>query len=157
MLGMVLAPLWPAYGEAIARGDEQWVRRTLKRSLIMAVGIAAVLSALLVLFGDRIISVWVGHAVNPPLALLMGLGVWKVIEAGGNALAVFLNGAHVVRLQVILALITAVTSIVLKVVLVREIGAAGVVWASAIAFVSCTAIPTAFFMRKVLQGIGIRA
>jgi len=76
LLGMVLAPLWPAYGEAIARGDKEWVRRTLKRSLTTAVGIAAVLSTLLVIFGDRIISIWVGHVVNPPFLLLLGLGIW---------------------------------------------------------------------------------
>ena len=29
-----------------------------------------------------------------PFALILGLGVWKVIEAGGNAGAMFLNGIN---------------------------------------------------------------
>jgi len=32
VLGFALTPLWPAYGEAIARGDSVWVRRTLSKS-----------------------------------------------------------------------------------------------------------------------------
>ena len=31
-----LGPLWPAYGEAISRGDLRWVRRTLLRSTLLA-------------------------------------------------------------------------------------------------------------------------
>jgi hypothetical protein len=29
-------PLWPAYGEAIARGDITWVRRTIVGSIVVA-------------------------------------------------------------------------------------------------------------------------
>ena len=33
LVGFVLAPLWPAYGEAISRGDTPWVRQTLRRAV----------------------------------------------------------------------------------------------------------------------------
>ena len=33
LAGFVLAPLWPAYGEAISRGDTAWVRQTLRRAV----------------------------------------------------------------------------------------------------------------------------
>ena len=38
---MTLMPLWPAYGEARARGDHVWVKLTLMRSLFIGVGFAA--------------------------------------------------------------------------------------------------------------------
>ena len=44
VLAMALSPLWPAYGEAIARGDHDWVKQTLYRSIILSVGVAACLS-----------------------------------------------------------------------------------------------------------------
>jgi O-antigen/teichoic acid export membrane protein len=37
VLGMVLMPLWPAYGEAAARGDGDWIRRVFVKSLGLAV------------------------------------------------------------------------------------------------------------------------
>jgi O-antigen/teichoic acid export membrane protein len=151
LLVMALIPLWPAYGEAIARGDHAWVRRTLKRSLLTSIGLAAAASTCLVLFGPRLIALWVGHAVDPPLLLLLGLGLWKVIEPAGNALAVFLNGAHVVRPQVVVGAATAACGIILKIVLVGQIGAPGVVWATIISFSLLTALPLGMMLPKLLK------
>jgi len=112
---MALAPLWPAYGEAIARGDMAWVRQTLRRSLALAVGSATVFSLALVVLGPRIIIAWVGNEINPPLILLIAFAIWKIVEAGGNALAVFLNGAHVVKAQVIVSILTCIAALTMKI------------------------------------------
>jgi O-antigen/teichoic acid export membrane protein len=156
LLGMVLAPLWPAYGEAIARGDSAWVRQTLKRSLITAVSIAAVLSSLLVLFGDRIISAWVGHEVSPPFLLLVGLGAWKILEAAGSALAAFLNGANVLRLQMLIASVMGITAIALKFILVVQIGLPGVVLATILAYLLLVLLPWIFFLPGVIGSLNLK-
>jgi len=109
------------------------------------------ISLMLVLFGEKILSLWVGHNVTPPLLLLLGLGVWKVIEAGGNALAAFLNGANVVRLQVIIATLTAISAIILKIFLVQKIGVAGVVWATAVSYLCFAAVPYFFLTSGILH------
>lgn len=153
LLGMVLGPLWPAYGEAIARGDSSWVRQTLRRSLTSAIVIASLLASLLVLFGDRLISLWVGHAVDPPLALLVVLGVWKIMEAAGNALAVFLNGANILRLQAILAAAMAAAAITLKLVLVQRIGIPGAVLATILSYAVFVLVPWMFLMPNVMRGL----
>jgi O-antigen/teichoic acid export membrane protein len=133
IVGIVLQPLWPAYGEAIARGDRRWVSDTLLRSLFASIGVTTVLSATLIVFGPWIISVWTGPTVVPSFALLLGLGIWKVIEAGGNAVSMFLNGANVIRFQLVLAALMASLAVVLKIFLVTRVGLAGVVWATVIA------------------------
>ncbi len=150
ILGMALMPLWPAYGEAIARGDHPWVRRILRRSFLTSIGLAAVGSTCLVFAGPRLLALWVGHAVEPLFLLMLGLGVWKVIEAGGNAVAMFLNGAHVVGIQVTLATITAIVVIVLKIVLVASLGTAGAIWATVIGYLTCTALPYVFIIPRML-------
>ena len=103
LIGMVLwfalSPLWPAYGEAIARGDGKWVRTTLSRSLLISAAAAAAGSGVLIVAAPRIIELWVGHAVAPPLLLLLGLGVWRVLDGIGSSLAMFLNGARVVGIS----------------------------------------------------------
>ena len=134
VIAIMLAPLWPAYGEALVRGDVQWVRNAFRRSLLIALGLASVMSLVLVFAAPRLISLWVGQPVDPPLLLLVGLGLWKIIEAGGSALAMLLNGANVVRVQIIVAVLTGACALTLKVVLVDYVGVAGTVWASIIAF-----------------------
>lgn len=133
-LAMMLAPLWPAYGEALARGDMLWVRRAFGRSLLIALSVGSILSLGLAIAAPTLLSYWVGRPVDPPLLLLIGLALWKVIEAGGNAVAMLLNGANIVRPQIIIAVLTGVCALVLKIVLVGHIGVSGAVWATIIAF-----------------------
>lgn len=133
-LSIMLAPLWPAYGEAMARGDLAWVRGAFKRSIFVSLGSAIAMSALLVVLAPTLLSLWVGHEVSTPFLLIAGLGVWKVIEAFGNSMAVLLNGANIMRQQMLIALLTGLSALVLKVYLVGQIGVAGTVWASIIAF-----------------------
>jgi O-antigen/teichoic acid export membrane protein len=148
-MAMVLAPLWPAYSEAIARGDSAWVRRTLKRSIWFSFGLSIAASVLLVLLGPALLRLWVGNSVTPPAQLVLALAVWKIIEAVSGALAVFLNGARVIALQLLIATSTAVLAFALKLTLVPSIGVAGAVWATVIAYLLFALMPYAVLIPKL--------
>jgi O-antigen/teichoic acid export membrane protein len=150
VIAMVLAPLWPAYGEAIARGDHTWVRRTLRRSFLLAVGLAALASVCLLLAGPMLLRLWVGDALAVPFMLMLALAIWKVIEAGGNAVAVYLNGAHVVGYQVASAVSVAVCAISLKFLLIPTYGVAGAVWATVAAYLVFAAVPYAILLPRLV-------
>lgn len=150
ILAMMLAPLWPAYGEALARGDHAWVRGTLKKTLVIAVVASMLVSGMLILTGAQIMHFWVGDMMNPPLALLVGLGIWKVFETSGNALAVYLNGANVIGVQVVISVMMAICSVSLKLLLIPMMGIAGVPWATALAFFVCAVVPYYFILPKLL-------
>lgn len=151
IITIFLAPLWPAYGEAITRGDHEWVKRTFKRSLFISILLAAIVSSVLVLAGPLILALWVGHAVDPPFILLLGLGLWKVIEVGGNATSVFLNGANVMRFQVLIAVLMGIAAVALKIVFVDQFGVAGVIWATIVAYVIFAAVPLAVVVPRILR------
>lgn len=148
-LGLALTPLWPAYGEAIARRDGEWVRRILVRSLLLSASFSAVMSTILVLAAPTLIHWWVGTAVVPTGMLLTAFGVWKVFEGTGNALSMFLNGARIVKFQIITALATAVLAVTLKIILVGELGVSGVLWATSVSFLVCVMLPTWIFKRML--------
>ena len=150
-MSMVLAPLWPAYGEAIARRDFDWVKRALRRSFVVGVFVASCAAIALITFGPEVIELWIRDAVVPSFALMVALGVWKVVETGGIAVAMFLNGAKIVKLQILCAIPTAVIAVVLKVVLVMKLGVAGAVWASVLAYLLFTALPVAFNLHTLLS------
>jgi O-antigen/teichoic acid export membrane protein len=151
VVAMSLGPLWPAYGEAIARGDSEWVRNTLKRSFALAVTVAGAGAMVLVLSGSALLHVWVREAVTPSFGLLLALGVWKVIEAGGMSVAMFLNGAQVIRFQLWCSLATVIVAIGLKLTLVPRLGVSGAAWAMVIAFLLCTALPVALKLPALLR------
>lgn len=156
ILVILFNPLWPAYGEAMSRGDAHWARKTLGHSLLLAVGVTALASAILVMFGVQIAHLWVGSSVTPSFWLLLGLGLWAVLSAAGNALAMFLNGVNLIRFQVYAALATTPVALLLKFVLGRSFGLSGVIWATVIAYAAFTAVPFAVVTPRLLRRVARR-
>lgn len=148
---IALAPLWPAYGEAMARGDYAWVKKTFIRSLWATFLFSMAGAILLLLFGTRLLELWVGPQVQPSFLLLAGCGAWSVIGACGNALAMFLNGVHVLRLQMVIALTVGVTNLGLTFLLISYIGLAGIIWGTVLAYVLFAAIPYAVIVPRLLK------
>jgi O-antigen/teichoic acid export membrane protein len=140
---VALAPLWPAYGEAMARGDLPWVKHTLARSVQVA-GIASILFAsLLVIGGNEILARWVGPGFGASLALRLGFGTWVIVATMGMAVAMYLNAANLMRVQVACAVVWVPASLLLKVVLVTRWGLPGVPWAMVAAYLTLAAAPLA--------------
>lgn len=148
LINMALMPLWPAYGEAISRGDHSWARRTFIKSLILAILLSSVVSTVLVLSGNWLLQKWVGEGVVASLLLLCGLGVWQIVQTGGGAVSMYLFGASALKFQVATSVVSAIVAIVAKIYLVGEIGVSGVAWAKTFSYVFCVAIPTFIFLRN---------
>ncbi len=138
---VALVPLWPAFGEAIARGDHAWVRQTLRRSLQLTTLAATLLAVVLVVAGNWFISLWVGSAMVANRPLLLGLGAWAVIGTVGTAAAMYLNAANRVGVQVACAIAMIPASLALKVVMVERYGPAGAPWALVLAYLAFVAAP----------------
>jgi O-antigen/teichoic acid export membrane protein len=148
------APLWPAYGEAIARGDIGWVVRTLVRSLQLTLLICGIPAVCLVMLGRNIVHIWVGPLIQPSFFLLLGMGIWAVLGGLGSALAMFLNGANILKFQVVCAVLMASAALVLKILLAGRWGGPGVIWGTVIAFTFCTAIPFTIYLPRLLSALG---
>ena len=140
---VALAPLWPAYGEAMARGDLDWVNRTLARSIQMAALASIVFASLLVVGGNEILARWVGPGFSASPALRLGLGSWTVVSTVGMAVAMYLNAANLMRVQVLCAMAWVPVSLVLKFLMVTRWGLAGVPWAMVLSYVALAAVPLA--------------
>jgi O-antigen/teichoic acid export membrane protein len=145
---VALAPLWPAYGEAMSRGDHQWVKHTLARSVQMAAVASILFSLLLVVGGNEILARWVGPGFTAPLALRLGFGTWVILATLGMAVAMYLNAANLMRVQVACAVVWVPASLVFKVMMVTRWGLAAVPWAMVVAYLAFAAVP--------LVALGIR-
>jgi O-antigen/teichoic acid export membrane protein len=123
---VALTPLWPAYGEAFARGDRAWVRRVFGRTL-RAVGLVWVpLATVLVLAGPTIIRLWAGPAAVPSLSMLVALVFYALSLVLGMVVAYPLNGIGELSSQLIGGGIMAVLHVPLAFYLCRKMGPTGV-------------------------------
>ena len=151
ILGMALGPLWPAYGESIARGDTAWVKTTLLRSLKIVLTLTSIPAIFLVAFGAKMVRLWVGPEITPSFLLLLGLGLWMLLHSAGSGVAMFLNGANVLWFQVVCASLMASGAFVAKIVLARHVGLPGIIWGTVLAYVVCTAVPLAIYVPRLLR------
>lgn len=156
ILSFMLMPLWPAYGESIARGDIDWVRKTLKKSLFLSLATNVPSAVLLAVLGSTVIRWWVGPNVTPSFLLLLGLGLWAILNSFGGPLAALLNGANVIRFQAICSLLMAVANLALSIVLTHVIGVSGVVFGTVITQLVFVFLPSAFYVPRLLSAIEMR-
>ena len=146
-----LASLWPAYGEALARQEFDWIRRTLRRSIAVGLAIAIPANLFLVLFASRLLHFWVGNKVAPTFLLLAGFASWGIVTAISNPLNTFFNGTSEVKFLVVLAVLAAPTNLALSVFLTRHLGVPGPVWGSVISNTVVVLVPCAIFVPRLLR------
>jgi len=152
VLGFVYAPLWPAYTEALARGEAGWARTTLRRSLALALGVSVPSSILLALLAPWLLRVWVGGTIVAAPSLLIAGCLWAVLASVSGALAAFMNGAHLIKFQAAMAVLMMLANVAVSIVLTARIGVSGAIWGSVIAQ-SLFMIPFAFYVPRALRRI----
>ncbi|MBX3052995.1 MAG: oligosaccharide flippase family protein [Caldilineaceae bacterium] len=133
---------WPAFGEAVARSDYAWARRILKRLLMISTGLGVVVALPLLIFGQEIIRIWAGPDVVPSIGLLAGFSMWMLLISYASAITPFLNSTTpMLRGQAKYYSITALVSVILKIVLVPYWNVEGVIWATVIAYSVLFVVP----------------
>ena len=126
LVSMGVAPLWPAYGEALARGDVDWVRKAFLSSLWLTLAITVPLCSLLALAGPWILRVVVGKSLHAPMSLLLTLALWGVVNAVSGVTAMLLNGAGIMKAQIMLVVFSSLSNLALSIFFTRRLGVMGV-------------------------------
>ena len=85
-------PLLPAYGEARATGDLDWIRRTVRRSLLASTLLGLCGTVALAAAAKPIIAWWASPALIPPDSLIAALAGYALANSIASPMAVFLSG-----------------------------------------------------------------
>ena len=107
LLGLVITtlflPLWPANGEALARGDLHWVRANTRRMVWIGVGVVATTAMALALAGNWIIHLWMGRSFENQQEILGFLGALSIAMAIASPYQMVLNSLELIRPQIFAA------------------------------------------------------
>jgi O-antigen/teichoic acid export membrane protein len=137
-----IAPLWPAFGEAIARKDYAWAHRTLKRAIELSLWAGVLTAVPLLVFGRQLISWWVGPAMVPSVALLLGFSAWLLLAGYGGVMSMFLNSGTLLRKQVGFYVAASTTAVILKIVLAYVWGIEGVIFGTVAGWTLVYVVPS---------------
>lgn len=143
-------PLWGAYADAHARGDQAFIRQTLKVSLLGTLTCSILLSIGLYLTTNWILDLWIDDHIAVSSNFVLVFAIWKVLQTVGHAFSMALNGMHVVKIQVYSIVMLCILALPLKLLLVPEYGATGAVWSTVIAYSLSTVIFYLIVFRKHL-------
>jgi O-antigen/teichoic acid export membrane protein len=155
VVGMGITPLWPAYGEALARGDVAWVRKAFLSSLWLTLAITIPLCTLLALAGPWILRIAVGKSLNAPMSLLVTLAVWGVVNSVSSVIAVLLNGTGVLKAVTVTSVFAGLSNLALSIVFTRRFGVMGVCLGSIITQMLIT-LPVCFVLiRRLFRRLAI--
>lgn len=149
ILYAALAPLWPAFAEALSRDDHRWVRRTLLRTLIISGTASFILSLCITLIANPALQLVIGGKTELPFSLLMANNSSLILFSIINTYGMLMNGAGIIKYQIISAISFSVFSILLKILLPSLIGISGIVWATSIAYILIT-LPIYIYASKKL-------
>ncbi len=123
---LITAPLWPAYTDAYAKKDFNWMRSTLSRMtkiMLMSIGLCLFMVAISPLVYD----IWFGDKADVPFTMTMIVAVYVSIYCWMNLNATVIVGMGTVSLQTIITVLGMIVHIPLSLLLGRYIGAYGVI------------------------------
>ncbi|MFY1620561.1 lipopolysaccharide biosynthesis protein [Micromonospora sp. WMMD736] len=152
---LVNLPLWPANGEALARGDVSWVRRSTRRMVYLSAAAVALPALCLVVGGNDILRIWVrsDDLDRVPIPLFVALAVWSVSVAVASPLFMVQNSVGLLGPQFLGWVACLVVAVPLKILLAGSDGLSGVALASALSY-GVTVVPAAIVgYRKALAGV----
>ena len=141
---LVVQPLWPANGEALAVGDVAWVRRTTRRMVTLTAGGVALTGTVLFVCRDSVLAIWLGgnqHLI--PWHLGVTLVVWSILLGSTSPLFMVQNSVGVLRHQLVGWCTFLVLSVTLKLLMLRAFGLTGAPLAACVVYL-CVLVPTAW-------------
>jgi O-antigen/teichoic acid export membrane protein len=142
-LTFTLPALWPAYAEAIARGDIAWIRHAFYRSTALNLIITSVITIVLIVAGQMLVRLWTGREeAVAPWWVFIWMGLWGVINVVTNSTATLMSGVGRLKGQMVYGTTTAIVNLILSILLAQRYGITGVIAATVIAYLVCNIIPS---------------
>ncbi len=146
---LMFPALWPAYAEAYARQDRTWIRHTFSATMKGVLALNVCCAVGLVVLGPVFIRLWAGAAAVPKGALLLVMGLWMVVSGFMSLESCLLAALNRVRGQAVLSVVAAMVNVAISLVLVRRMGAVGVISGTVLAYLLVLVVPQSLIVRSV--------
>lgn len=149
---IIMTPLWSAITSHFVKDDFVWIRKIIKRLILMFFSLCFV-CLLLVVFSNKLIYLWMGPGIRINTSTIIFMAIMTMLMLWSNIFAYILNGMSKTNKQLIFMTIAALINIPLSYYcsVHLDMGVNGIILASIIAFtaysISCP-IEVWYVLRK---------
>ncbi len=119
-MAIVMSPMWSAVTDANAKGEIEWIRRSLKKTDFIILSLS-VMIVIMFLISPYIYKIWIGSTVEIPFLLSFLMGIYTIIIISSTAYSYFLNGLGKLKVQT-------VTTVTVAVIFVPVVFSLGKLW-----------------------------
>lgn len=151
---LFLYPLWSAITDAEEANDKLWIRKMIKKSLLLVTALS-ILSICMYFFSDIFYSLWVGDSIKVPSSLSLIMSFYVISSIFLQVFTMYLNGVGKVKIQLIIGCSMALLNIPLSIFFSKtlEMELEGIIFATLI----CNLTPLIFFIIQYNKLINQRA
>jgi O-antigen/teichoic acid export membrane protein len=150
LFSLFLAPFWPVFTSLFANSDPDRIRRVVRR-LVQAWMILVFAGAVMLLSAPLVYRAWLGPDIRVPAMMDLCMLLFALVSSWNNIFAAFLNGVSRIRLQVVVAVITALLNVPLSVVLASSagMGPSGVMMATCLCLLGGSVVAPLQYLRII--------
>lgn len=105
--GIMLAPIWAATTDAMAKGEYTWMQHTINKFL-KAFLLFTIIGILMVVISPWIYDIWIGDKVTIPLLLSVAVLIYNLAIMYGGIFVSILNGCGILKVQMLACIISPV-------------------------------------------------
>lgn len=148
---MLSTPLWAASGEALERGDINWVKSRTRKMMGLSMCGAIIVTVVLLLVSNPVLS-WLGKDLFISAPVLLGMCLTQILMATVSPAFMVLNASRRIVVQIVMFTIYAAVSLILKYILGKYFGTIAISWCGALSYLLII-VPSVFIAyKKTLTG-----
>lgn len=123
---IILVPYWSAITQAYHKSELVWIRKTMRRLLLLGAGFALTLPVLYMI-EKFVLGIWIQNKVTIPLTLALALITVNAMTLGFSSFTNFINGVGKLRLSTVVVVFKTIIFLPLAIYLSKLWGATGLV------------------------------
>ena len=151
---MMYMPLWAANGEAIGRGDFDWVRKTVSRMTLICPAMTLLMGLPIIIGSGPIFRLWLRSDVGISKVLLAGLFAWALLQCFAAPRFMVLNSMMAIKPQIVMQMGFLLLSIPAKIFFLKHVGLSSLPWINCLVYVIAVLPALEFiYRRRVSAGL----
>jgi O-antigen/teichoic acid export membrane protein len=151
--GIFLNSLLPAYTEAYAKKEMDWLKTTLKK-IIKIWAVLSVAVVIMIFVSGIVYNIWIGNEVEIPFGLSVAMGIFVILNNWNNIFTYFLNGTGKIKLQFYSSIAIAIINIPVSILFAEtfNMGPAGIITGTIFCLLIGGTIWAPVQCKKILSG-----